>query len=119
MSMKKLELLPEAPAPDHADMPSDLGEHGRALWLQVQAEYRVDDIGGRTLLEQAARSLDTADRLAKQVAAAETVEAKSAFLAARHELACRAFTVRCLKELGITSEPQKQHGKPYKSYGYA
>jgi hypothetical protein len=115
--VKKLELVPEPPTPDPVEIPAGLGEQGRRLWLRVQAEYRVDDVGGCTLLEQAARSLDTADRLAKQVAADATIESKAAFLAAKHELACRCFVVRCLKELGVTTEPKQAHGRPYKSYG--
>jgi hypothetical protein len=112
----KPQLAVEAPPPDPAEAPPNLGEHGRALWVQVQTEFRIDDAGGRTVLLQACHALDMADRLAKQVAADETIETKTGFLAARHELACRAFAVRCLRELGITVEPMKLHGKPYKSY---
>jgi hypothetical protein len=117
--MAKLKLATEAPTPDHTQIPGDLGEHGRALWSQVQAEYRIDDIGGRTLLLQACHALDMAARLAKQVADIEAIDTKEAFLAARHELACRSFAVKCLRELGITVEPTHAHGRPYKSYAFA
>jgi hypothetical protein len=118
--MAKLKLAASAaPAPDTADTPSDLGEHGQRLWREVRSEFTIDDIGGKMLLLQAAHALDMADRLSKQIADIEAVDTKESFLAARHELACRSFAVKCLKELGITTEPKALHGRPYKSYGFA
>src|SRR5262245_21608555 len=112
----KLKLAAEEPASDPVEIPSGLGEHGKRLWREVQGEFAVTDVGGRVLLEQAAIALDMAHRLSQQIADIEAVDTKESFLAARHELACRAFAVRCLEKLGITVEPKAAHGRPYKAY---
>src|SRR5262249_56527938 len=56
------------PAPIGLSPPRALGAHGTALWNRVQAEYRIEDIGGIELLTQACQALDRAEELAAAIA---------------------------------------------------
>jgi hypothetical protein len=42
----RLSLISET---NRLDPPAGLGEAGRALWIKVQREYVIDDIGGRAV----------------------------------------------------------------------
>jgi hypothetical protein len=80
------------------------------------AEYELDEVGGRALLEQAAR-LDRAERCAAQIAVdGEMVrqrgKAAKAHELLRHELGNRTFAVRTLQKLGLNFEPVRAIGRP-------
>jgi hypothetical protein len=91
------------------------------LWRLILAEYRIDDIGGRLLVEQAAHAQDMVVRLRAQIDAdGLMVEMRSgwrAHPALKDELGFRCFITSTLKKLGIVDEPVQQHGGRYKQYG--
>jgi hypothetical protein len=96
--------------------PRPLGRHGHSLWDAVMAEYRIEDIGGRELLAQAASALDRAELLAEAIAR----DGATFFLkgvpkshpAIKDELQNRAFVVKTLERLGISVEAVKAVGRP-------
>jgi hypothetical protein len=97
--------------------PRPLGQHGRALWDRIQREYRIADVGGIELLTQACQEEDTAEALAAAIAAdGHVVRTRTgvpkAHPAVKDELAARAFVVRTLEKLGVTTEPIKSPGRP-------
>jgi hypothetical protein len=94
-----------------------LGKAGTALWGRVQSEYRIEDAGGSELLLQACSALDRAEALAERIAVdGETFRTRlgvpKSHPAIKDELAARAFVVRTLERLGITSENVKPVGRP-------
>jgi hypothetical protein len=94
-----------------------LGVHGRALWIAIQTEYRINDSPGRELLQLACEALDRAQQLADAVAA-DGVVVRTArgevrtHPAVKEELACRAFTAKALSRLGLDVEPSRPAGRP-------
>jgi len=104
--------------------PRPLGQHGMALWNRVQAEYRIRDTGGIELLAQACAALDRAEALAAAIARDGDVVYSRAGVpkthpAVREELACRAFIVRTLERLGVTTENIKPGpGRPASGFGW-
>lgn len=121
MAKKPLKLVEDVPAPDVGPTPPGLGEAGLRLWRLILAEYRIDDIGGRLLVEQAAHAQDMVVRLRAQIDAdGLMVEMRSgwrAHPALKDELGFRCFITSTLKKLGIVDEPVQQHGGRYKQYG--
>ena len=97
--------------------PRPLGPHGRGLWDRIQREFNIRDVGGIELLAQACQELDTAEALAAGIAAdGHVVRTRTGVPkthpAVKDELAARAFVVRTLEKLGVTTEPIKSPGRP-------
>jgi hypothetical protein len=97
--------------------PKRLGKSGISFWNQVQAEYAIDDVGGRELLIQCCQAKDRLDRLAAQIDAdGEVIRTRDGGLKAnpllRDELATRGFICRTLGKLGISLEIVKPVGRP-------
>ena len=89
--------------------PRQLGPHGFALWIRIQTEYGIADSGGCELLCLAAAELDRAEGLAEAIARDGAVIHTRAGMprshpACRDELAARAFVVKTLEKLGVTTE---------------
>jgi hypothetical protein len=88
----------------------------------VQAQYRIDDVGGLELLALACSALDRAEALRKaidhdgEVIASRT--GPKAHPALRDELANRAFVAKTLQRLGLELEPVKPVGRPPTSRGW-
>ena len=120
MPKKLLKLVKDIPALEVGPTPAGLGPDGTALWNTVQSEYRIDDCGGRALLAQACHAADMVSRLRSQVDSdglmLKMQSGWRAHPALRDELGFRSFIVSTLKKLGVTDEPVRQHGRPYKSY---
>ena len=118
--VKKLHLVsPAQPEPDDNGMPHDLGPDGARLWQRVQSEFDVQDIGGLTLLEQAARALDRAERCRRVIDdQGEAIKFKGGGVREhpllRAELQNRALVARLISKLGIDLEPVKAIGRPPK-----
>ena len=98
-----------------ADCPSRDGSE--SLWLRIQAEYAISDVGGQELLIQACLAADRAEALAAVIDQdGERIVTKTAGLkdhpCLKHELAARSFIVRTLQRLGATDEPLKAIGHP-------
>ena len=103
--------------------PRRLATHGLALWNSIQAEYRIEDRGGIELLAQACAALDRAEGLAAIIAqdgaVVHTRAGPKAHPALRDELANRAFCVKTLEKLGVTTEAIKPSaGRPPRPYGW-
>ena len=96
--------------------PRKLGDFGSSLWQGIQGEFKVDDSAGREMLAQACEAADRVGRLAAKIDAdGEIVETESGLKAhplLKDELAGRAFIVRVLRQLGLTSEPIRAVGRP-------
>jgi hypothetical protein len=103
--------------------PRKLGPHGLNLWNSVQAEYRIEDCGGREILAQACEGLDRAEQLAAAIEVDGPVirtrtGVPKAHPACRDEIAARGFVVRTLQKLGLNFEPVKSPGRPPKPFGW-
>jgi hypothetical protein len=113
---KKPTLKLVTTAPDPADPPRTLGEHGMSLWRSVHAEYGIEDAGGIEMLLLACQSLDRAEELAEHINADGVVIRSKAGLKEnpliKHELAARSFVVRTLGRLGLDVEAIKPTGRP-------
>ena len=104
--------------------PRPLGTHGLALWNSIQAEYGIQDRGGIELLAQACAALDRAEGLAAIIAqdgaVVHTRAGPKAHPALRDELQNRAFCVKTLEKLGVTTEAVKSGpGRPSRAYGWS
>ena len=110
-----------------SDPPTTLGEAGSALWCSITAEYRIEDAGGRILLEQACSAADRAkecsDIIAVDGSMISTKHGPKDHPLLRHELAARSFVVRTIARLGLDVEPvrsgpgvrrARSHGKAAK-----
>jgi hypothetical protein len=121
MAKKLLKLVEDVPAPDVGSTPRGLGEHGTRMWTSVLREYRVDDCGGRLLLEQCCHAADMVVRLRAQIDADGLMVQMQSGLrshpAIKDELGFRCFITATLKKLGIVDEPVQQLGGKYKKYG--
>jgi hypothetical protein len=99
-----------------ADSKSNLGKFGQSLWNRVQAEYGIADVGGLELLYQACTAADRAEELsaliARDGAVVRGVNGPREHPGLRAEMAARAFVVRTLGKLGVTTEPIKPMGRP-------
>jgi hypothetical protein len=87
------------------------------LWEAVQSEFGICDCGGITLLEQACRACDRAERCRLLIdSEGEVIKSRGGALREhpllRAELQNRAFITRTLARLGITDEPIKPMGRP-------
>jgi hypothetical protein len=88
--------------------PRDLGLHGRELWDAVPREYGVADRGGIELLAQACGALDLVEALGEAITRDGAIvygrAGPKVHPAVKDQIAARAFLVRTLERLGITSE---------------
>jgi hypothetical protein len=102
--------------------PRELGSHGLSLWNRVQAEYSIRDAGGVEILCQVCQAVDRAEELAAAIKAdgimVQTKFTRRANPAIREEIQCRAFIVRALKELGLSTEAVKSIGRPPNTGGW-
>ena len=97
--------------------PRHLGQHGRALWDRIQAEYAVTDSGGVEMLAQACEALDCAASLYEQIdrdgAVLRIRGVPREHPALKAALAHRSFVVRTLQRLGLNYEPvRSKAGRP-------
>jgi hypothetical protein len=111
------------PAPTAADPPGNLGQPGRTLWAAIQAEFRITDPGGVSLLHQIALATDRAEALRQRIDAdGEAIASRTGLLKAhpllRDELANRAFISRSLQRLGVLDMPIKPIGRPSQPLGW-
>ena len=85
--------------------PSDLGEHGRRLWISITGEFAIDDAAGLVLLEQAAQAADRVAALRELIdQQGEVIMVRGqpkAHPALRDELQGRAFIARTLDRLNL------------------
>jgi hypothetical protein len=102
--------------------PHTLGEHGRALWEAIMAEYRIEDRGGIELLAQACGAADRVEALRAAIDRdGEVIHTRGgirAHPALRDELAGRAFICRTLERLGLNVEAIKPMGRPPHHVGW-
>jgi hypothetical protein len=102
--------------------PPSLAEVGRSLWNRVMTEYRIQDCGGLEMLFQACAAADRAAALAALIDRdGEVIRTKAgprAHPALKDELACRAFVVRTLRNLGLDVEPIRTIGRPGSAIGW-
>ena len=117
MAPKKLHVVGNSTPPSSPEPPPQLGEHGRALWRAVTAEYAIDDVGGQQLLLQAAFAADRAESLRQQIDAdGEIIAVKGGgrkeHPGLRHELAARSFITRTIVRLGLNFEAIRPVGRP-------
>jgi len=91
-----------------------LGSYGQALWTQVQAEYGINDIGGREILTQACELLDRAERLREGIDRdGEIIRTKAGprvHPGINQETHLRVAIGKMLDRLGLNLEPVKAHG---------
>ena len=105
-----------------AEPPPSLGQHGRKLWASVMDQYKIDDVGGRALLEQGCAALDRAESLRA------AIDRDGEIIASKHgpkehpglrsELANRAFLVRTIQKLGLNYEVVRPVGRPPSPLGW-
>jgi hypothetical protein len=115
----RLSLVAET---DRLNPPVGLGEAGRALWIKVQREYVIDDIGGRAVLEQVCGAADRIESIKQAIVADGPVlhsrAGVKAHPALQAELQNRALVIRGLEKLGLNVEPIRPHGHPTKPTGW-
>jgi P27 family predicted phage terminase small subunit len=104
-----------------AEMPTDLGKAGSALWQTITNEYEVADAGGREVLRQACAAKDTiadcVEQIAREGMTLRTAQGFRAHPLIKVEQASRAFLVRCLHRLGLDLEPVRPGpGRPAKGW---
>jgi hypothetical protein len=120
---KKPSLSIVSPATTDGSPPRNLGQHGRQLWDAVQREYGIVDRGGIELLAQACGALDLVEALGEAIARDGAVVYSRAgpkgHPAVKDQIAARAFVVRTLEKLGVTSENIKPGpGRPVSTSGW-
>jgi len=89
--------------------PATLGAAGAKLWSSIQADFRIDDAGGREMLQQICGAADTvADCDAIIAADGRLIRTKNGVLKEhpllKAQLAARSFIVRSLHRLGLDIE---------------
>jgi hypothetical protein len=93
------------------------------MWDAVQREFGIEDAAGRELLVQAAGALDLIETLGEAIARDGAIVygrtgVPKAHPAVKDQIAARAFLVRTLEKLGVTSENIKSVGRPPNAYGW-
>ena len=113
--------------PRSIEPPRPLGQSGRELWEEIQAEYQIADSGGCELLAQAAAALDTAEAVGRGncrrwgPSSAGKTAAREAHPAIRDQLGRPiALSSGRLQRLGVnvSVEPTRPPGRPPKPYGW-
>jgi hypothetical protein len=103
--------------------PRPLGNHGMALWNEIQREYAITDTGGVEVLAQICAAVDRAESLAEVikrdgvlVPTGKDGTALRTNPAVKDELVCRNFIVRSLQRLGVNVSvvPPRPVGRPPK-----
>jgi Phage terminase, small subunit len=121
MTRKSPSLTIVGPDATGISPPRKLGRHGAALWNRVQGEYAIQDIGGIEVLCQICQALDDVESLTEAVERdGRTIRSRTGIKAnpaLRDILQNRAFIVRSLSKLGITTEPIKPIGRPGSGVG--
>jgi P27 family predicted phage terminase small subunit len=105
------------PAPSTPKPPRSLGEAGKYLWNDIQAETAIEDPASMELLFQACSAADRAARLKTIIDAdGELIESRTGAVKAHPliagEMQARALVVRFLSKLGLTVEPLQPIGRP-------
>jgi hypothetical protein len=96
------------PATTSPPPPSDLGEHGRALWVAIAGDYEIDDAADAANLRAAAKTQDLVAELEAELAQ-DGVAGAHANQSIKHLIAARALVARLLK--GVTTTPPHR-GRP-------
>ena len=112
MSKKPPLVVVDTSKPTTLAAPSNLGAAGRKLWQSINSEYRIDDSGGRAMMEQICKAADTAEACAAEIERdGPLVKTKGGGFKdhplLRHELAARSFVLRSLHRLGLDIEPTR------------
>jgi hypothetical protein len=106
----------DATTPSYPPPPKKLAKSGTSLWREVQAEFAIEDVGGRELLFQCCQAKDRLERLQVRIDAdgeiVRTPSGPKLHPAVAEERALRGFIVRTLTKLGITVEALKSVGRP-------
>jgi Phage terminase, small subunit len=93
-----------------------LGRAGQSLWDRVQTEYGIEDAAGVELLTGACVATDRAAEFAAVVARDGAMlqgkDGPRPHPAVRGELEARAFVLKTLRELGLTTQSVKAVGRP-------
>lgn len=102
--------------------PRHLGPDGRALWLELQREYQIQDCGGLTLLTTASECLDrmrAAQKLIKEhgECTPDRYGGLRANPAVNIEKDARSGLLAALKQLNLDLEPLKHIGRPGRPLG--
>jgi len=105
-------FLGETPA-----APAHLGDAGRLLWQEIQAQYQIADAGGRALLQQAAEAADRVNECREIVAAQGAVVRVKGGAPRAHPLLsverdARAAMLRAVRFLNLDTEPLQAVGRP-------
>jgi hypothetical protein len=110
---------PNIPAPARLNSvaPSQsLNAAGLSLWDRVQVEFGIEDAAGVELLTSACVATDRAAEFAAVIARdGAMIQGKDGprqHPAVRGELEARAFVVKTLRELGLTTQSIKRLGRP-------
>jgi len=102
--------------------PRPLGPSGTALWGAIQREYGIADRGGIELLAQACGAVDLIEALGEAIAQDGPVIRSRAgpksHPAIKDQISARAFVVRTLEKLGVTTEVVKTPGRPPHAFGW-
>jgi hypothetical protein len=103
--------------------PRNLGQHGRKLWDEIQVAYGIADPGGIELLAQACGALDLVEALGEAIARDGAIvygrAGPKAHPAVKDQIGARAFLVRTLEKLGVTTENIKPGpGRPPSNLGW-
>jgi hypothetical protein len=106
-----------APARLNSVIPScNLKEAGQNLWDKVQHEFGIEDAAGVEILTSACVATDRAAEFAAVVARdGAMIQGKDGprqHPAVRGEFEARAFVVKTLRELGLTTQSVKAVGRP-------
>src|SRR5262249_39478355 len=102
--------------------PASLGKAGAKLWQRLLSEYVIDDVAGRTVLEQICGAADTLAACDQVIAHdGPTIRTPSGLKEhplLKTQLAARSFIVRGLQRLGLNMEPVQAPGRPPASVGW-
>jgi hypothetical protein len=109
-----LTLVDPSTSPDPLAPPPTLGETGTKLWQSILGEYRIDDIAGLVLLQQACAAADTAalcdDAVARDGVMIRTKSGLREHPLMKVALGARALIVRTLGRLNLDVEPPRPTG---------
>jgi hypothetical protein len=112
----------DATAASYPSPPKKLNKPGASLWREIQAEYAVEDVGGRELLLQCCFAKDRLARLQAHINAdgeiVRTPSGPKLHPAVAEERALRGFICRTLGKLGVTLESLKPIGRPPGAVGW-
>jgi hypothetical protein len=104
-------------------LPRQLGQHGSALWHQIQGQYGIADAGGVELLTQICEATDRLQGLSAAIARDGATVYSRAGVPRTHpsvkdETALRCFITRTVERLGLNVEAIKAPGRPATGSGW-